>query len=83
MRYLGNGPEDFGSDDIYEVRRKKTDLSFDLSRSLEVKANGAKWKGIYDLLFNFTGNHGPICKRFQFTTLWNMRDLDFDLSRSL
>ena len=37
---------------------------------------------MYDFLFNFNGNHGPICKRFQVTALRNMRDLDFDLSRS-
>ena len=30
-----------------------------------------------------TLDHGPICKRFQVTALRNMRDLDFDLSRSL
>ena len=58
------------------------DLDFYLSRSLQVKANGAIWKSIYDFLFNFNGNHGPICKRFQVTALWNMLDLDFDLSRS-
>ena len=34
-------------------------------------------------LFNFNGNHGPICKRFQVTALRYMRDLDFDLSMSL
>ena len=38
--------------------------------------NGATWKSIYDFLFNFTGNHGSICKRFQVTALWNMLDLD-------
>ena len=59
------------------------DLDFDLSRSLQVKANGAIGKSIYDFLSNFNGNHGPICKRFQDTALRNMRDLDFDLSRSL
>ena len=48
-----------------------------------VKANGAICESIYDFLFNFNGNHGPICKRFQVTALRNMRDLDFDLSRSL
>ena len=58
------------------------DLDFDLSRSPQVKANGAIWKSIYDFLFNFNGNRGPICKRFQVTALWNMLDLDFDLSRS-
>ena len=45
--------------------------------------HGATWKSIYDFLFNFTGNHGTICKRFQVTALRNMIDLDFDLSRSL
>ena len=30
---------------------------------------------MYDFLFNFNGNHGPICKRFQVTALRNMRDL--------
>ena len=59
------------------------DLDFDLSRSPQVKANGAIWKSIYDFLFNFNGNYGTICERFQVTALWNMRDLDFDLSRSL
>ena len=59
------------------------DLDFDLSRSLQVKANAAIWKSIHDFLFNFNGNYGPICKRFQVTALRNMRDLDFDLSRSL
>ena len=59
------------------------DLDFDLSRSLQVKANSAIWKSIHDFLFNFNGNYGPICKRFQDTALRNMRDLDFDLSRSL
>ena len=39
-------------------------------------------KSIYDFLFNINSNHGPICKRFQVTALRNMRDLDFDLSRS-
>ena len=58
------------------------DLDFDLSRSLQVKANGVIWKSIYDFLFNFNGNYRPICKRFQVTALWNMLDLDFDLSRS-
>ena len=58
------------------------DLDFDLSRSLQVKANCAIWKSIHDFLFNFNGNYGPICKRFQVTALRNMRDLDFDLSRS-
>ena len=51
------------------------DLDFDLSRSLKVKANGAISKSMYDFLFNFNGNHGPICKRFQVTALRNMRDL--------
>ena len=59
------------------------DLDFDLSRSLQVKANAAIWKSIHDFLFNFNGNYGPICKRFEVTALRNMRDLDFDLSRSL
>ena len=36
-------------------------------------------RGVYDFLFNFNGNHGPICKRFQVTSLRNMHDLDFDL----
>ena len=52
------------------------DLDFDLSRSLQVKANGAIWKSIYDFLFNFNGNHGPNCTRFEVTALWNMLDLD-------
>ena len=61
------------------------DLDFYLSMSLQVKANGAIWKSIYDFLFNFNfnGNDGPICKRFQVTSLRNMHDLDFDLLRSL
>ena len=58
------------------------DLDFDLSRSLNVNANGAIWKSIYDFLFKFNGHLGPICKRFQVRALRNMRDLDFDLSRS-
>ena len=53
-----------------------SDLDFDLSRSLQVKANGAIWKIIHDFLFNVNGNHGPICKRFQVTALRNMSDLD-------
>ena len=52
------------------------DLDFDLSRSLQVKSNAAIWKSIHDFLFNFNGNYGPICKRFQVTALRNMRDLD-------
>ena len=54
------------------------DLDFDLSRSPQVKANGAIWKSIYDFLFNFNGNHAPICKHFQVTLkyAWNMLDLD-------
>ena len=36
-----------------------------------------------DFLFNFNGNHDPNCKRFHVTALRNMRDLNFDLSRSL
>ena len=59
------------------------DLDFDLSRSLQVKANAAIRKSMYDFLFNFNGNHGPICKRFQVTTLWNRLDLDFDLSNKI
>ena len=31
------------------------DLDFDLSRSLQVKANAAIWESIYDFLFNFNG----------------------------
>ena len=53
------------------------------SRSLQVTATGALWKSIYNFLFNFNGNHGPICKGFQVTALRNMLDLDFDLLRSL
>ena len=53
------------------------------SQGHSVKANAAIWKSIHDFLFNFNGNYGPICKRFQVTALRNMRDLDFDLSRSL
>ena len=53
------------------------------ARSLQVTATGALWKSINDFLFNFKGNHGPICKRFQDTALWKMRVLNFDLSRSL
>ena len=59
------------------------DLDFDLLRLLYVKANGAIWKRIYDFLFNFNGNYGPIYKRFQVTALRNMLDLDCDLLRSL
>ena len=59
------------------------DLDFDLSRSFQVKANGAIRKSMYDFLFNFNGNQGPIYKRFQVTALRNMLDLDFDLLRSL
>ena len=67
------------------------DLDFDLSRSLQVKANGAicnsmydflfnfnsnhEAKSIYDFLFNFNGNHGPICKRLQVTAFWNMLEM--------
>ena len=51
--------------------------------ALQVKANAVSWKSIYDFLFNFNGNHDPICKRFHVTALRNMLDLDFDLSRSL
>ena len=50
--------------------------------ALQVKANAVSWKSIYDFLFNFNGNHGPICKCFHVTALRNMLDLDFDLSRS-
>ena len=59
------------------------DLDFDLSRSFQVKANGAIRKSMYDFLFNFNGIQGPIYRRFQVTALRNMRDLDFDLLRSL
>ena len=51
------------------------DLDFHLSRSLQVKANAAIWKIIHDFLFNFNGNYGPICKRFQVTALWNMHEM--------
>ena len=51
------------------------DLDFDLSRSLQVKANAAISKSIHDFLFNFNGNYGPICKRFQVTALWNMLEM--------
>ena len=59
------------------------DLDFDLSRSLQVKANGTIRKSMYDFLFKCNGNHGPICKRFEVTALRNKLDLDFDLLRSL
>ena len=59
------------------------DLDFDLSRSFQVKANGAIQKSMYDFLFNFNGNQGPIYKRFQVTALRNMLDLGFVLLRSL
>ena len=59
------------------------DLDFDLSRSFQVKANGAIRKSMYDFLFNFNGNQGPIYRRLQVTALRNMLDLDFDLLRSL
>ena len=55
--------------------RNMRDLDFDLSRSLQVKANAAIWKSIHDFLFNFNGNYGPICKRFQVTALWNMLEM--------
>ena len=55
------------------------DLDFDLSRSFQINANGAIWKSIYDVLFNFNGNHVHIRKCVQVTALWNM----LDLSRSL
>ena len=45
--------------------------------------NGATWKSMYDFVFNFNGNQGPIYKHFQVTALRNMLDLDFDLLRSL
>ena len=32
-------------------------------------------KGIFDFLFNFNGNHGLICERFQVAARWNMLDL--------
>ena len=51
------------------------DLDFDLSRSLQVKANAAIWESIYDFLFNFNGNYGHICKLFQVTALWNMLEM--------
>ena len=44
--------------------------SFDLSRSLKVKANGAICKSMYDFLFNFNSNHDAKCHRLEDTALW-------------
>ena len=46
------------------------DLDFDLSWSLQVKANGAIWKSIYDFLFNFNGNDVAKCHRLEDTAFW-------------
>ena len=43
----------------------------------------APFERIYNFLFNFNGNYGPIYKRVQVTALLNILDLDFDLLGSL
>ena len=49
---------------------------FDLSRSLEVKANAAKRKTIYDFLSIINNKFSHICKGYQVTAVWNIPDLD-------
>ena len=49
---------------------------FDLSRSPEVKFNGAIWKHTYDFLFIINSNHVLITHRLHVRAYWMLHDLD-------
>ena len=59
------------------------DFAFDLSRSLDVKLEGAIVLPIYGFILMFNSNIGPNYVLLRDVSLRNLVDLDFDLSRSL